>query len=176
MHYKIIFILTFFSISFGQSLFNRWTGSDPFIGSAKSNAMGSTHLINSYGSTNARFNPASLSHLHSNLIINLQLDRNTTFERWSMPVRDSFDEFLTNADYAANKNNYNHLRFGLALAIKNPNTIGKNLAGPTSDCTKVSSNLFVVLFEIISNFLITNLLIRPLKIKNSKNIPIPIKI
>lgn len=127
MHYKIIFILTFFSISFGQSLFNRWTGSDPFIGSAKSNAMGSTHLINSYGSTNARFNPASLSHLPSNLVINLQLDRNTTFERWSMPVRDSFDEFLTNADYAANKNNYNHLRFGLALAIKNPILMGIGL-------------------------------------------------
>ena len=61
-------------------------------------------------------------------------------------------------------------------AEKNPKTIGKNLAGPTSDWTKVSSNLLVVLFEIISNFLITNLLINPLKIKKSKKIPMPISI
>ena len=38
------------------------------------------------------------------------------------------------------------------------------------------SKLIIKKLEIISNFLITNLLIRPLKIKNSKNIPIPIKI
>ena len=65
---------------------------------------------------------------------------------------------------------------GSGAQILGPITIGKNLAGPINDETKVSSNLFVVLFEIISNFLITNLLIRPLKIKNIKNIPIPINI
>ena len=31
--------------------------------------------------------------------------------------------------------------------------MGKNLAGPVRDWTNVSSNLFVVLFEIISSFL-----------------------
>ena len=54
--------------------------------------------------------------------------------------------------------------------------MGKNLAGPVRDWTNESSNLFVVLLEIISNFLIINLLINPLKIKNIKNIPIPINI
>ena len=49
-------------------------------------------------------------------------------------------------------------------------------AGPTSELTNVSSNLFVVLFEITSNFLIINLLIKPLKIRNIKKIPIPINI
>ena len=49
-------------------------------------------------------------------------------------------------------------------------TIGRNLAGPVRDWTNVSSNLFVVLFEIISNFLIISLLISPLKIKKTKKI------
>ena len=40
----------------------------------------------------------------------------------------------------------------------------------------IISKIIIKKLEIISNFLITNLLIRPLKIKNSKNIPIPIKI
>ena len=40
----------------------------------------------------------------------------------------------------------------------------------------MSSSLLVVLFEINSNFLITNLLIKPLKTKNIKNIQRPIKI
>ena len=37
--------------------------------------------------------------------------------------------------------------------------------------TKVSSSLLVVLFDINSNFFIINLLIKPLKIRNRKNIP-----
>ena len=52
--------------------------------------------------------------------------------------------------------------------MKKPRTIGKNLAGPIKAFTNVSSNLFVVLFEIISNFLIISLLIKPLKIKKIK--------
>ena len=46
--------------------------------------------------------------------------------------------------------------------------MGKNLAGPTIDLTKVSSSLFVVLFEISSNFLIINFEIIPLNIRNNK--------
>ncbi len=44
------------------------------------------------------------------------------------------------------------------------------------DFTNVSSNLLVVFLEIISNFFKISLLIRPLKIKNIKNIPKPIRI
>ena len=54
--------------------------------------------------------------------------------------------------------------------------MGKNLTGPINERTNVSSRLFVVLFEIISNFLIISLLINPLKIKNNRKIPIPISI
>ena len=54
--------------------------------------------------------------------------------------------------------------------------MGRNLAGPINDETKVSSSLLVVLFEIISNFFIISLLIIPLKIKKIKKIPIPINI
>ena len=59
--------------------------------------------------------------------------------------------------------------------MKKPSTIGKNLAGPISALTNVSSNLFVVLFEIISNFLIISLLINPLKLKISKIFPIQLE-
>ena len=62
------------------------------------------------------------------------------------------------------------------LIIKKPKTIGKNLAGPSKALTNVSSSLLVVLLDIISNFFMMSLLIKPLNIKNIKNIPIPINI
>ena len=60
MHYR--FLILFFSLTLlsGQSLFNRFVGTDPFMGSAQSTAMGNTHLLNSSGSANVRFNPANL--------------------------------------------------------------------------------------------------------------------
>ena len=57
----------------GQSLFNRWVGTESFSGSAKSTAMGNTHLLNSIGRANTRFNPSNLSSLDSKVIINNQL-------------------------------------------------------------------------------------------------------
>ena len=65
MRYRILLIILFLSALSGQSLFNRWVGSDPFMGSPRSTAMGSTHLLNSTGSSNVRFNPANLEHMQS---------------------------------------------------------------------------------------------------------------
>ena len=104
MLYRIIFILILSqTFLLGQSLFNRWVGTDPFTGSARSTAIGHTHLLNSSGSSNVRFNPANLSSLESKLIFDIQWDRSTIFERWSMPVRDFFGDFLTVADYVADQ-------------------------------------------------------------------------
>ena len=114
MRYKLLIMLfTIAHYSMGQSLFNRWVGTDPFTGSVRSTAMGSTHLLNSSGSSNARFNPANLTSLGSLLGFDLQIDRLSMFERWSMPVRDSFGEFLTNADYVANEFSYYGFRGGV---------------------------------------------------------------
>ena len=117
MHYKLIIIFISMSFLSGQSLFNRWIGSDPFTGSARSTSMGHTHLLNSTGSTNVRFNPANLIKGNSSLIIDMQMDRFSIFERWSMPMRDSFGEFLTNADYVANEFSQFGLRGGLSVSI-----------------------------------------------------------
>ena len=46
------------------------------------------------------------------------------FERWSMPVRDSFGEFLTSADYVANEFNYYNISLGL-IGAANISQIGK---------------------------------------------------
>ena len=104
MLYRIVFIILFFhSFLSGQSLFNRFAGTNPFMGSARSTAMGNTHLLNSTGSANIRFNPAKLGVMNSRFGFDFQVNRSSVFERWSMPVRNSFGDFLENADYVANE-------------------------------------------------------------------------
>ena len=101
----------------GQSLFNRWIGSDPFIGSAKSTSMGNTHILNSSGSSIVRYNPSILGSIQSKLGFNLQVNNSSIYERWSMPVKDSFGDFLTNADYVANEFSYSNLQLGLYTSL-----------------------------------------------------------
>ena len=113
MRYRILLIILFLSALSGQSLFNRWVGSDPFMGSPRSTAMGSTHLLNSTGSSNVRFNPANLGNMKTKRGFDFQLNRSSVFERWSMPVRDSFGEFLTHADYVANEFSFYGISLGL---------------------------------------------------------------
>jgi len=113
MRYRILLIILFLSALSGQSLFNRWVGSDPFMGSPRSTAMGSTHLLNSTGSSNVRFNPANLGDMKTKRGFDFQLNRSSVFERWSMPVRDSFGEFLTHADYVANEFRFYGTSLGL---------------------------------------------------------------
>ena len=80
MRYRILLIILFLSALSGQSLFNRWVGSDPFMGSPRSTAMGSTHLLNSTGSSNVRFNPANLGNTKSNLEFDFQVNRSSAFD------------------------------------------------------------------------------------------------
>jgi len=120
MLYRIFIIIFSFSLISGQSLFNRWTGTDSFVGSARSTAMGNTHLLNSTGSSKVRFNPANLGNTKTNLEFDFQVNRSSAFERWSMPVRDSFGEFLTHADYVANEFSYYGISGGMVSSLKIP--------------------------------------------------------
>ena len=120
MRYRILLIILSLSALSGQSLFNRWVGSDPFRGSPRSTAMGSTHLLNSTGSSNVRFNPAKLGNTKTQLGLDFQVNRSSVFERWSMPVRDSFGEFLTHADYVANEFSYYAINAGVFSSINIP--------------------------------------------------------
>ena len=117
MRYKII-VLIIFSIVSSQSLFNRFLGADSFSGSARSTAMGNTHLLSSTGSNNIRFNPAMLS--RKNASIDFKVNRFSSFERWSMPVRDSFDEVLTHADYVSNEFSKFLVSGGAAISLNIP--------------------------------------------------------
>ena len=117
MLYKLLLILTCLSLLTGQSMFNRWVGSDSFSGSTKSTAMGNSHILNSTGSSNTRFNPANLMNENSIFNFDIQLERTSIFERWSMPIRDSFEDILANADYVANEFSYFGIRVGLSSSI-----------------------------------------------------------
>ena len=116
MHCRILILILFITLMSGQSLFNRFVGTDPFIGSARSTAMGNTHLLNSTGSTNVRFNPAILGMMQSKLGFNFQINRASVFERWSIPIKDFFGEYFTNAAYVANEFNYYDFSGGIYWA------------------------------------------------------------
>ena len=118
---KYFFILLFFITSItGQSLFNRWTGTDPFVGSARSTAMGNTHLLNSTGSSKVRFNPANLGNIDTKLGFDFQINRSSVFERWSMPMKNPFGDFLTSGDYVANEFSYYAINAGAFSSINIP--------------------------------------------------------
>ncbi|MBC8310923.1 MAG: hypothetical protein H8E72_01330 [Candidatus Marinimicrobia bacterium] len=119
MRYKI-FVLIIFSLVSSQSLYNRFLGADSFSGSARSTAMGNTHLLNSTNSYNVRFNPAMLSARNNGVGIDFQVKRFSSFERWSMPVRDSFDEVLTHADYVSNEFSKFLVSGGTTMSLKLP--------------------------------------------------------
>ncbi len=120
MHYRIFLIILSLSALSGQSLFNRWTGTDPFVGSARSTAMGNTHLLNSTGSSKVRFNPANLGNIDTKLGFDFQINRSSVFERWSMPMKDLFGDFLTSADYVANEFSYYAINAGVFSSINIP--------------------------------------------------------
>ncbi len=101
-----------------QSLFNRFLGADSFSGSARSTAMGNTHLLNSTGSHNVRFNPAMLS--NKNNSFDFQVNRFSSFERWSMPMRDSFDEVLVYGDYVSDEFSKFLVSGGATMSLKIP--------------------------------------------------------
>ena len=118
MHYRLLILFFSFTLLSGQSLLNRFIGTEPFRGSARATSMGDTHLLNSTGSTNVRFNPANLGMMQSKLGFNFQINRSSVFERWSMPVKDFFGAFLQYADYVANEFNYYGFRGGITVNTK----------------------------------------------------------
>jgi hypothetical protein len=119
MRYKFL-VLIIFSIVSAQSLFNRFLGADSFSGSSRSTAMGKTHLLNSTGSNNVRFNPAMLSAKGNDIGIDFQVNRFSSFERWSMPMRDSFDEVLVYGDYVSNEFSKFLVTGGATMSLKIP--------------------------------------------------------
>jgi len=117
MPYKLLIILLSLSNLSGQSVFNRWIGSDPYMGSTRSIAMGNTHLLNSNGSSTTRFNPSNLVTNKSTTIFNIQIDRLSVFERRSMIMQNSFGDFLEYGDYVSNEFAQHMFHGGLSSSI-----------------------------------------------------------
>jgi hypothetical protein len=115
MRYKILFILLI-ALGYSQSVYNRFLGASNVSGPAISSSMGNTHLLNAIGSQGVRYNPAKLSE-DKGVNLNLQMARNSISERWGMPVRDSFGEFLTHADYVSNENAISIVTGGVSANI-----------------------------------------------------------
>ena len=57
----------------------------------------------------------------SKLTFDMQWDRSTIFERWSMPVKDFFGDFLAEGDYVNNRNNAHGLSGGIAYKFISKN-------------------------------------------------------
>ena len=115
MPYRLFIIFFCFSFLPGQSLFNRYLGTDPFKGYARSTAMGNTHLLNSTGSANVRFNPANITSMEMNWGFDIQADRSSIFERWSMPTKNKFGDFLTNLQIRPRKSKVFYYHFQIFL-------------------------------------------------------------
>ena len=119
MFYKYIYILPLFiSILFSQANFNRVFGQNIYFGDARSMAMGNTYATTGTTSNLILSNPAKISALSDNIVINLQFDSRYHNERKGIIVKDFFDDIITEADYVFNQNNYYNHSFGLILNRK----------------------------------------------------------
>ena len=85
-----------------QSFFNGILGADLSVGSAKSAAMGSTHMQNNNSSTLLHHNPAGLTWQNNWLTADYQFLGDAIRERRGYDLKDSFDGYLTTSDYFTN--------------------------------------------------------------------------
>ena len=103
MLYRITLILFLVSFLFNQSYFNRTNGQDIFQGDARSMAIGKTYM--STGSTSSLIlsNPARLSHIDKNFLVDFQYSYNVFNERRSISVKDFFEGTLGYSDIVFNQ-------------------------------------------------------------------------
>lgn len=123
MHFKLLLISSLISIGVGQSFFNKTFGYELTENSPRAMGLGYTTSLSSVGSYSLIANPANLINPNKSISIFVQSRIIRTNERRSFVLKDSFGDFLTNADYVANKNSSTVNSFGISI---NKN-IGKNI-------------------------------------------------
>ena len=127
MVYRLILIFIIFSFAWTQSYFNRSLGSTIPISSSRVMAMGSVNLID-YSSSSSLFSPSLLASNSIGFTADLFLVNESIVERRGVNVKDYFGDYLTNADYVVNRNNYNNLYGGLIYGLgRNYFSISKNI-------------------------------------------------
>ena len=91
MCYRYIYILPLFiSILFSQANFNRVLGKNIYFGDARSMAMGNTYVTTGTTSNLILSNPAKISTLSDNIVLNLQFDLKYYNERKGVIIKDFF--------------------------------------------------------------------------------------
>ncbi|MBC8196363.1 MAG: hypothetical protein H8E60_00600 [Candidatus Marinimicrobia bacterium] len=123
MHFKLLLISSLISIGVGQSFFNKTFGYELTENSPRAMGLGYTTSLSSVDSYSLIANPANLINPNKSISIFAQSRIIRTNERRSFVLKDSFGDFLTNADYVANKNSSTVNSFGISI---NKN-IGKNI-------------------------------------------------
>ncbi len=123
MHFKLFLISSLISIGVGQSFFNKTLGYELTENSPRAMGLGYTTSLSSIDSYSLIANPANLINPNKSISIFAQSRIIRTNERRSFVLKDSFGDFLTNADYVANKNSTTVKSFGISI---NKN-IGKNI-------------------------------------------------
>ena len=123
MHFKLLLISSLISIGVGQSFFNKTFGYELTENSPRSMGLGYTTSLSSVDSYSLIANPANLINPNKSISIFAQSRIIRTNERRSFVLKDSFGDFLTNADYVANKNSSTVNSFGISI---NKN-IGENI-------------------------------------------------
>ena len=111
---RILIIVNFcFSIGFSQSFFNRIIGSDPYLASGKSLAMGSTSLSES-STQLLLLNPAGLWRLGDGISFEYHVGVNSNLERRGFDLKDFFGDYLTTSDYVVNQFNRSFSGLGIS--------------------------------------------------------------
>jgi len=123
MHFKLLLISSLISIGVGQSFFNKTFGYELTENSPRAMGLGYTTSLSSVDSYSLIANPANLINPNKSISIFAQSRIIRTNERRSFVLKDSFGDFLTNADYVANKNSSTVNSFGISI---NKN-IGENI-------------------------------------------------
>ena len=91
---------------YSQSYFNRVFGGDIQYGDARSMALANSYTTTGTSSSVISRNPARLSYLANQFnghSFDFQINSKIYFERRSIDILDSFEDFLTDTDYVSNQ-------------------------------------------------------------------------
>ena len=132
MVYRLLLFSIFVSVSFAQSYFNRSLGSATIFSSARSMGMANINLIDN-SSSSSLYSPSMLASSKSGFSFDIYLTNTSILERRGVNVKDYFGDYLTNADYVVNRNNYNNIFGGIAFGIgSNHFSVSRNIVSSFS--------------------------------------------
>ena len=105
---KIIYSLILCSIVYSQTYFDRIYGGDAQFGDARSMGLANSYTTTGSSSSIISRNPARISYLsdgETGLMLDMQINSRSYFERRSINIFDTFGDFLNETDYVSNEHN-----------------------------------------------------------------------